>query len=215
MPVDPTTLDAFQVIPVVQIASADMAGPLAEALKGGRLPIAEVTYRTPAATEAIRVMASDPQLVVGAGTVITAGQVDAAAGAGARFVVSPGLSREVVERAAHWGLPVIPGVATATEIITALSWGITRVKFFPASIAGGVPALRAFSAVFPDVSFVPTGGVTLDTMGDYLAVPSVTAVGGSWMVPPAAMAAGDFTQIAERCAATVNQLEARARRSKR
>lgn len=211
----PSVLDPFRVIPVVQIASVDMAAPLAEALKAGRLPVAEVTYRTPAATQAIRIMASDPELVVGAGTVITADQVDAAAGAGAQFIVSPGLSREVVERAAELSIPVIPGVATPTEIITALRWGITTVKFFPANIAGGVPALRAFSAVFPDVSFVPTGGVTLDTMGDYLAVPSVTAVGGSWMVPPAAMAAGDFTQIAERCAATVNQLEARARRSKR
>ncbi len=193
----------FRIIPVVVIHEARRAGDLADALTAGGLPVAEVTLRTPAALDAIRVLADDPRLLVGAGTVLSAAQVDSAAGAGAKFVVSPGFNRAVVDRARERGLAVVPGAVTPSEIMAALDAGITTCKFFPANVNGGIDALRAFGSVFSQVSFVPTGGVSAANVADYLALSNVSAVGGSWMVPPAAIDSGDFDLVVERCRAAV------------
>jgi 2-dehydro-3-deoxyphosphogluconate aldolase/(4S)-4-hydroxy-2-oxoglutarate aldolase len=188
-------LASYRLVPVVVLERADDAWPLGQALKAGGLPCAEVTFRTAAAEEAIREMSKDPDLLVGAGTVLSADQVDAAVAAGASFIVSPGLSAEVVRRCKQLGVPVLPGVATPTEVMTAIDADLDAVKFFPAEANGGVATLRALSAPFPKMRFVPTGGVTFDNLGGYLAVRSVLAVGGSWMVAPALIAAGDFEEI--------------------
>ena len=192
-----------QVVPVIALDDAAHAGPLGEALVAGRLPIAEVTFRTEAAVESIATMARNPELLVGAGTVVNVDQVDQAAEAGARFVVSPGFSASVAARCADHGLPLVPGVDSSTEIIAALYAGITTVKFFPASTSGGAPAIKALSAPFPQVRFVPTGGISPSNLADYLAVDAVTACGGSWMVPSAALRAGDFDQITKLAAEAV------------
>ncbi|BBH70335.1 ketohydroxyglutarate aldolase [Actinoplanes sp. OR16] len=179
-------LEGHPVIPVVVLDDATRAADLGRALVGGGVPIAEVTLRTPAALDAIATMARNRDLLVGAGTVLTPDQATAAAQAGARFAVCPGLSRAVVERCRMLGLPVLPGVSTATEVLAALEIGLEAVKFFPAATSGGAPAVAALAAVFADVRFVPTGGITAANAGDYLALPSVLAVGGSWMVPRSA-----------------------------
>jgi 2-dehydro-3-deoxyphosphogluconate aldolase/(4S)-4-hydroxy-2-oxoglutarate aldolase len=144
-------------------------------------------------------MAKHDDLLVGAGTVLTPDQVDVAVDAGARFVVSPGLRADVVERAGHHGVPVVPGAVTPSEIMAALAQGLTTLKFFPASTYGGVAAVKALHAPFRDVQFIPTGGVSLANLADYLALPYIPAVGGSWMVPAAAVDAGDFAQVAQLC----------------
>lgn len=190
------TVTGRRLIPVVVLDDVADALPLADALVAGGLPIAEVTFRTPAATGALAVMAARGDILVGAGTVLTTEQVDAAVDAGARFVVSPGVGESVVERCRELGVPHIPGVATATEVQTALGLGLTTLKFFPAAAAGAVPAVKALSAAFGDVSFVPTGGIALDDVRDYLAVPSVSAVGGSWMVADRLIASGMYDEIA-------------------
>jgi len=188
-------LSEHRIVPVVVVNDADRAAPLADALVAGGLPVAEVTLRTSAGLESIRRMAANPGLLVGAGTVLTATQVDEVADAGARFVVSPGLSRAVVERAQARGLLVLPGAVTPTEIMAALDLGLTTVKFFPAGQYGGVATLKALGEPFRGVRFVPTGGVSLDNLSEYLALPHVPAVGGTWMVKPALVDAGDFATI--------------------
>ena len=147
-----------------------------------------MTFRTARAAEALKLMAQDPRLVVGAGTVLTVEQVDTAAKAGARYVVTPGYSRDVVRACQDRGIPVIPGVATPTEIQMALADGITLVKFFPAEAIGGITALSAMAAPFPMLRFIPTGGISAGNLERYLALPSVVAVGGSWMVPASLVA---------------------------
>ncbi|MDI1290629.1 MAG: bifunctional 4-hydroxy-2-oxoglutarate aldolase/2-dehydro-3-deoxy-phosphogluconate aldolase [bacterium] len=202
-------IDPFQfhaqtrVIPVVVINDESDAAPLAEALKAAGLPSAEVTLRTPAALAALRIMAEDPEFMVGAGTVTRPEQVELAAFAGARYIVSPGFSADVVRSCQIGGLPVLPGIATATELQQATIWGLGHVKFFPAAAAGGVAMIKALSAPFPDVRFVPTGGVSLDSMADYLAVPSVLAIGGSWMVSQDLIARREFGRITELAAEAV------------
>lgn len=193
-------LSDFRVIPVVVLKDAARAAGLGDALVAGGLPVAEVTFRTTAAAEAIRIMSDNEGLLVGAGTVVTAAQVDQAVAAGAKFIVSPGLSRPVVERARQHGVPVLPGAVTPSEIMAALELGLTTLKFFPAKVYGGISALKAFSAPFAQVGFVPTGGVGADNLADYLSLRNVTAVGGSWMVPARAVDAGDFGLVRERCA---------------
>jgi 2-dehydro-3-deoxyphosphogluconate aldolase/(4S)-4-hydroxy-2-oxoglutarate aldolase len=185
----------IRVVPVVVLNDATDAAPLAAALQAGGLPLAEVTLRTAAALEALRIMSSNPDIVAGAGTVITADQVDSAVAAGARFIVSPGFSEAVVERAREHAVPVIPGIATATELIRAVAHGVDLVKFFPAVPLGGIPAINALSSAFPGVRFVPTGGVSEQNASQFLAVDSVVAVGGSWMVPSRLISAGDFAGI--------------------
>jgi 2-dehydro-3-deoxyphosphogluconate aldolase/(4S)-4-hydroxy-2-oxoglutarate aldolase len=174
-----------RVVPVVVMHDPSGAKQLAEALTAGGLPLAEVTFRTPAAAQVVAAMAEYPDLIVGAGTVTSGDQVDTAVAAGARFVVSPGLSHAVVRRCRELDVPVVPGVATATELMAALDAGITVVKLFPAESLGGITTLRSLAAVFPRVRFVPTGGISAANAVTYLAEPSVLAVGGSWMVAPA------------------------------
>lgn len=189
------TISALRLVPVVVVDGVAQAAPLADALVAGGLPVAEVTFRTAAAAAAIDVLAARGDLLVGAGTVTTPAQVDAAVAAGARFIVSPGLSRAVVERALEHGVTPLPGVATASEIMAARELGLTTLKFFPASIAGGTAAIKALGAPFPDVSFVPTGGVGPKNLAEYLGIAKVSAVGGSWMVSRDLVAAGDFAAV--------------------
>jgi 2-dehydro-3-deoxyphosphogluconate aldolase / (4S)-4-hydroxy-2-oxoglutarate aldolase len=187
---------AGRVLPVVVLTESDSAAPLGEAILEGGLRCAEVTFRTPAAAAAIRAMsAGNPDLIVGAGTVLTVEQVDLALDAGARFVVSPGFGPAVVRRCQERQIPVFPGATTATEVQMALDAGLDTVKFFPAEAAGGVRMIEALAAPFPAVRFVPTGGIGPDNMARYLAIPSVVAVGGTWMVAPALVAAADWAGI--------------------
>ena len=184
-----------RVIPVVVIEELDTVLPLAEALDDGGLPVAEITFRTEAAADAIRLIAAETAVLVGAGTVVRPEQVDLAVEAGARFIVTPGLSAAVVARCRALDVLVIPGVATATEIVAALDHGLDLLKLFPAEAAGGVALLRALQGPFPGVRFVPTGGISAANAGSYLALPSVAAVGGSWMVAPELVAARNFAAV--------------------
>lgn len=184
-----------RLVPVVVLGDAADAAPLAEALVAGGLPVAEVTFRTAAAPDAIRAIADRGDVLVGAGTVLTPAQVDEAVAAGASYVVSPGLSRAVVERCQEHGVVALPGAVTATEIQAALELGLTTVKFFPAGTSGGAAAISALAAPFGGVRFVPTGGITAANVQDYLGIPAVAAVGGSWMVPKDRVRAGDFAGI--------------------
>lgn len=192
-----------RLVPVVVLDDAARAAPLAEALVAGGLPVAEVTFRTAAAVESIRAMAANPEMLVGAGTVLTVEQVDAAVDAGARYIVSPGFSVSVVRRARERGVLALPGTVTATEVQAALGEGLTAVKFFPAETSGGAAAIKALSAPFADVRFVPTGGIGPKNVAEYLALPCVLAVGGSWMVPRDVVAAGDFARITDLTAEAV------------
>lgn len=197
-----TATDTFgphRVIPVVVFDDSAHADDLGAALVEGGLPVAEVTFRTPDARAVLHRLAGRGDLVVGAGTVITAAQVDLAHAAGARFVVSPGLSEAVVRRCQEIDLPVLPGVSTATEVIRALDLGVHTVKFFPAESCGGLGAVAALSAAFPQVRFVPTGGITAESASTYLHHRAVAAVGGSWMVAPDLLAAGRWEEVVARC----------------
>lgn len=189
------TIESGRLVPVIVVDDPGAAGPLADALVAGGLRCAEVTFRTAAAEVALAAMAADPRLLVGAGTVVRPEQVDRALAAGARFIVSPGVSPAVVHHCQRAGVPVVPGVATATEIQAAGEAGLDVLKFFPAEPLGGLTMLKALAAPFPGVRFVPTGGITAGQLGDYLAHPSVLAVGGSWMVAPKLIAAGAWDEI--------------------
>ncbi len=188
-------LSAARLVPVVVLDDAADADPLAAALVSGGLPVAEVTFRTAAALDAIRAMAARGDILVGAGTVLTPAQVDQAVAAGAGYVVSPGLNRAVVERCQEHGVMVLPGAVTATEIQAALELGVTTVKFFPAGTSGGAAAIAALAGPFGAVRFVPTGGIGPENLHEYLDVESVAAVGGSWMVSRDLIRAGDFAAI--------------------
>jgi 2-dehydro-3-deoxyphosphogluconate aldolase/(4S)-4-hydroxy-2-oxoglutarate aldolase len=194
---------AHGVIPVVVLERLSDASALAAALVAGGLPVAEVTFRTAAAADGLRILAEDPALLVGAGTVVRPEQVDAAVAAGARFVVSPGLSPRVVERCREHDVPIVPGVATATDVIAALDLGLDLLKLFPAEACGGVATLKALAAPFPDVRFVPTGGISAANAAAYLALPCVEAVGGSWMVAPKLVESGDFDAVTRLAAEAV------------
>jgi 2-dehydro-3-deoxyphosphogluconate aldolase/(4S)-4-hydroxy-2-oxoglutarate aldolase len=191
------------VIPVVVIDAPSRAAALGSALLLGGLPCAEVTLRTDTALESLRALAENPDLLVGAGTVLRPAQVEAALEAGARYIVSPGFSASVVSECQRCGVPVLPGVATATEIQMALEAGLEAVKFFPAEASGGLAVLKALAAPFRGLRYVPTGGITADGLASYLAEPSVLAVGGSWLVSADLLAAQDFAQITDRAAAAV------------
>lgn len=171
------------VIPVLIIANVADARPIAEALVAGGLPALEVTLRTPVAFEAISEMAKVDGAVVGAGTVLNECDLDASLNAGAEFIVSPGLSEPLGKAALASGIPFLPGVATAGDIMRGLDMGLSRFKFFPAVAAGGIPALKALAAPFPQCRFCPTGGITQQTAPDWLALDAVPCVGGSWLVP--------------------------------
>jgi 2-dehydro-3-deoxyphosphogluconate aldolase/(4S)-4-hydroxy-2-oxoglutarate aldolase len=193
------TIRRARVVPVVVVDDAAQGVGVATALRDGGLPVAEVTFRTAGARAAIEAIATEvPDVLVGAGTVVRPDQVDEAVAAGARFLVSPGLSAAVVRRAQELGVPVLPGVATPSDIIAALDLGLDAVKLFPANVVGGPAAVKAFSAPFPGLRFVPTGGVSAANLLDYLALPSVLAAGGSWMVDAALVRAGDWAEVARR-----------------
>lgn len=192
------------VMPVVVLDEPAQAVPLGKALLAGGIDAVEITLRTAAGLDGIRALAAElPDLEVGAGSVLVPGQVDQVVSAGARFVVSPGLSVGVVERARALGVPALPGVATASELMTAVGLGLTEVKFFPAGLLGGPPAIQALSAPFPGVRFMPSGGVSATTMADYLAVPAVPSVSGSWMVEPALLRDGRWDEVTARSAAAM------------
>jgi 2-dehydro-3-deoxyphosphogluconate aldolase / (4S)-4-hydroxy-2-oxoglutarate aldolase len=197
-------LAAVRLIPVVTIQDAAQAEPLAGALKAGGLPCAEVTLRTDAAEEAIRIMSQDPDMLVGAGTVLSENQAERAIAAGSGFIVTPGFSGKVVRACQDRSVPVIPGAVTATEIGTALDGGVRVVKFFPAATMGGPAALRALAGPFPMVRFVPTGGVTPGNMAEYLGLSCVLAVGGSWVVAADLLASGNYAEVTRRASEAVS-----------
>ena len=177
-------LGSTRVVPVITVEDADTAVPLAEALVAGGLQVLEITLRTDAGLESIRRIAAEvPGAVVGAGTVTTPQQLLDARNAGAQFIVSPGCTESLVLAASAAGGVFLPGAVTASEVLGLLEHGITTMKFFPAESSGGIAALKALGAPFPQVSFCPTGGIGLATAPDYLALPNVVCLGGSWMVP--------------------------------
>lgn len=190
-------IEEMGIVPVVVIEDAKQALPLAEALCAGGLPCAEVTFRTAAARDAIREMKKKENMLVGAGTVLTTDQVDEAVDAGAEFIVSPGFNRKVVRHCQEKGVPVIPGVCTPTEMEMALEEGLEVVKFFPAEAAGGIAMIKAMSAPYGNVRFMPTGGITMENLADYLSYNKVIACGGSFMVSKKLIAENQFEKIEE------------------
>lgn len=190
-------IEEMGIVPVVVIEDAKQALPLAEALCAGGLPCAEVTFRTAAARDAIREMKKKENMLVGAGTVLTPEQVDEAVDAGAEFIVSPGFNRNVVRHCKEKGISVIPGVCTPTEVEMALEEGIEVVKFFPAEAAGGIAMIKAMSAPYGSVRFMPTGGITTENLADYLSCNKVIACGGSFMVSKKLINEDQFGKIEE------------------
>ena len=183
-------------VPVIKVEDALDAVPLCKALSDGGLPVAEITFRTAAAEEAIRrVKAELPDVILGAGTVLTVEQVKKAVAAGAAYIVSPGFNPQVVGYCVENNIPVLPGCANPSDIEMALSFGLDTVKFFPAEAAGGIKYIKAISAPYGAIKFVPTGGINENNLADYIAFPKVVAVGGSWMVPGDAIKAKDFGKI--------------------
>ena len=183
------------VVPVLVIDDLAHAAPLARALVAGGLPALEVTLRTPVALDAIRAMAAVPGGVVGAGTLLTPADVKAAKAAGAKFGVSPGATDRIIKACEDEGLALLPGAATATEVMVLLEKGFTVQKFFPAEASGGAAALRAIGQPIPQVKFCPTGGISLRNAPDYLALPNTLCVGGSWVAPKDRLAAGDWAAV--------------------
>ena len=186
------------IIPVVVLNDAKDAAPLAKALCEGGLPCAEVTFRTEAAEESIRIMSREfPEMFVGAGTVLTTEQVDRAVDAGAKFIVSPGLNTKVVKYCIEKGVPVTPGVCTPSEVEQAIELGLDVVKFFPAEPAGGLNMIKAMAAPYVGMKFMPTGGINPKNVREYLAYDRILACGGSWMVKGSLVEAGEFDKIRE------------------
>lgn len=188
----------FGVVPVVVLEDAKDAAPLAEALIKGGLPCAEVTFRTEAAQESIRIMKeSYPEMLVGAGTVLTTAQADAAVEAGAEFIVTPGFDPEIVDYCIEKGIPVFPGCITPSEVAQAVKRGLKTVKFFPAEQFGGLAAIKALSAPYNMVKFMPTGGINASNLKEYLAFDRIVCCGGSWMVKGDLIREGAFDRICE------------------
>jgi 2-dehydro-3-deoxyphosphogluconate aldolase/(4S)-4-hydroxy-2-oxoglutarate aldolase len=197
-------LAQFRLIPVVTIDDAQHAEPLAQALIRGGLPCAEVTFRTDAAADAIRAMTRRAKLLVGAGTVLSVEQARSAVHAGAQFIVTPGLHDKVVDHCIEQEIPIAPGVATASEIAWAFDRGLRVVKFFPAESLGGARTLKALCAPYRTMRFIPTGGINLGNLLDYLRVPQVLAVGGSWLAAARLYAHGDYSAVEQLVRAGVN-----------
>lgn len=191
-----SVLDLAPVVPVAVLDDAADAVPLARALVAGGLPAIEVTLRTPAALDAIRAIADEvPDAVVGAGTVISPRSVADAAAAGAGFLVSPGWTDALLDAMAMSGVPFLPGVSTASEVVALLERGVTEMKFFPAEASGGTPYLTSLAGPLPQARFCPTGGISLASAPSYLALRNVGCVGGTWMLPPDALAARDWDRV--------------------
>ena len=197
-------LAATPVVPLVQADDPAVAVATSRALAAGGLQVAEVVFRTDRALECLQAVADDvPEMIAGAGTVLSAEQARAAIANGAKFIVSPGLDDGVVAVAKDHGVPVYPGTMTPSEVQHAFNLGLDTVKFFPASIAGGIPALKALASVFRTMKFMPTGGVSPGNLADFLAVPAVLACGGSWLTPGDAIAVGNYEKITELAAEAV------------
>ncbi|MFJ1970970.1 bifunctional 4-hydroxy-2-oxoglutarate aldolase/2-dehydro-3-deoxy-phosphogluconate aldolase [Streptomyces sp. NPDC087903] len=191
-----SVLDLAPVVPVVVVEDAADAVPLARALVAGGLPAIEVTLRTPAALDAIRAIAGEvPEAMVGAGTLLTPAQVTEVVAAGARFLVSPGWTDVLLTAMRASGVPFLPGVSTVSEVVALLERGVREMKFFPAEAAGGTAYLRSLSGPLPQARFCPTGGIGPANAPDYLALPNVGCVGGTWMLPDDAIAAGDWARV--------------------
>ncbi|MBQ2277789.1 MAG: bifunctional 4-hydroxy-2-oxoglutarate aldolase/2-dehydro-3-deoxy-phosphogluconate aldolase [Clostridia bacterium] len=192
------TLRETGIVPVIKISDAGRAAALADALCGGGMPAAEVTFRTAAAAESIyRMREAHPEMLVGAGTVLTKQSLDEALAAGAQFIVAPGLNPSIVEAALAKDVPVVPGCMTPTEIELAMSLGLTFVKFFPAEAAGGVKFLKAVSAPYAGIRFMPTGGISMKNAADYLALPYVVCCGASFIASDEQIGGGRFDEITE------------------
>ena len=191
-------IEQYKIVPVVTIQKIEDAKGMLEGLLEGGLPVAEICFRTECAEEAIKLAVKEyPDMLIGAGTVINGEQCERAIGAGAKFIVSPGLSEEVAKVCREKNVPYLPGVVTPTEIMKALFLGLTHLKFFPAGNFGGLNTIKALSAAFPQVRFMPTGGVNLANMNEYLSFPNIFACGGSWMMQ------GSREEIAEQTRAAV------------
>lgn len=188
------------VIPVIVVDQLAQAEPLARALVAGGLPVLEVTLRTPVALDAIRAMKAVPGAIVGAGTVTNEAELDAALDAGSEFIVSPGLTEPLGHAAIREGVPFLPGIATAGDIMRGLDLGLTHFKFFPAMAAGGLPALKALAAPFGQCRFCPTGGIGPDTAADWLAFDPVLCVGGSWVAPKGEVDEAEVERLAREAA---------------
>lgn len=189
-------IEEKKLVPVVKLDRADDAVPLGNALISGGLPVAEVTFRTEAAYESIKAMKKAfPEMIVGAGTVVSLEQAKMALDAGSSFIVSPGFSPSVVEFALEHNVLVLPGTCTPTEIMAAMEYGLEIVKFFPAKQYGGLATLKALAAPFPSIRFMPTGGISADNILEYLSFPKIIACGGSWMVKDTLINEGRFDEI--------------------
>lgn len=198
--------DLGPVVPVIVIKDLEDAVPMAKALLAGGINVLEVTLRTPVAMEAIRLLAAEvPQAVVGAGTVTNAAQLQQVVEAGAKFAISPGLTRELLQAGKQAAIPLIPGIASISELMEGTDLGYSHFKFFPAEAAGGVKTLKSIYGPFADIRFCPTGGINEKNFLEYLALPNVKCVGGSWIVPDDAVAAKDWQRITALCKAAVEQ----------
>ena len=194
-------ISAIGIVPVIKLKDANNAVPLCRALMRGGLPCAEITFRTDAAEESIRRVTKElPEVLVGAGTVLTTEQADRAMAAGAKFIVTPGFNPEVVGHCVEKGYPVFPGCPTTSDVEQAIKFGLKVVKFFPANVYGGLSAIKALSGPFVGLKFIPTGGVNQQNLGEFVSNPSIHAVGGSWVCPKADIAAHNFDKITQLCA---------------
>lgn len=200
-------LSAIGIVPVIAINDVEKAVPMAKALIEGGLPCAEVTFRTAEAEESIkRISTAFPDMLVGAGTVLTTEQVDRAVGAGAKFIVSPGLNPKIVKYCMDKNIPITPGTANASDIEQAIELGLDVVKFFPAEVNGGIKAIKALAAPYVNMKFMPTGGVNAKNINEYLAFDKIIACGGSWMVDSAMINAGEFDKIRDLTAEAVRTM---------
>ncbi len=197
-------LESVPLVPLIQSNDPAIAIETAKALVAGGLFVIELVLRTPEALNCLAaIVQAVPEAIVGAGTVLNTRQAEAAIMAGAEFIVSPGLHKPVIDAVKVHGLPVFPGVVTATEMQQAWNMGLRTLKFFPAELAGGTALIKSLAAVFGDVKFIPTGGISADNLAEYLSVPAVLACGGSWLTPKTALARGDFEVVTELAAAAV------------
>jgi len=190
------TLEAAPVVPLVQADDPAVAVRISRALAAGGVTVVEVVFRTDRALECLEAVADEvPEIIAGAGTVLSVAQAEAAFDAGAKFIVSPGLDDGVVAISQERGVPVFPGVNTPSEVQNAYNQGLSELKFFPATIAGGIPMIKALSSVFRTMRFMPTGGISPTNLGEFLSVPAVLACGGSWLTPADAIASGNYDKI--------------------
>jgi 2-dehydro-3-deoxyphosphogluconate aldolase / (4S)-4-hydroxy-2-oxoglutarate aldolase len=204
-PMNDSLLNRVPVVPVVVVDDLEHAVPIARALVAGGLPVIELTLRTPVALDAIERIAKEvPEIHLGAGTIVDPGQAKQAASAGAQFLVSPGCTRTILQAMTDTGLPHLPGVATVSEILAALEAGYTELKFFPAEAAGGAPYLKSVSSPIPNARFCPTGGISTGNAPQYLALPNVGCVGGSWITPADVVDARDWARVSELAAEAVS-----------